>query len=31
MYEQNKSPAVENEAPYYLAYNIPAVIYTYGT
>ena len=31
MYEQNKSPAVENEAPYFLAYNIPAVIYTFGT
>jgi serine/threonine-protein phosphatase 4 regulatory subunit 1 len=30
LYEQNKSPAAENEAPYYLAFNIPAVIYTYG-
>lgn len=29
MYEQNKSPAAENEAPYYLAYNFPAVLFTF--
>jgi serine/threonine-protein phosphatase 4 regulatory subunit 1 len=30
MYEQNKSKDAENEVPYYCAFNIPAVVYTYG-
>lgn len=30
MYEQNKSPAADNEVPFYCAYNLPAVLITCG-